>query len=625
MTHHIQPNLFMSLGAVPADTDSYRFSVWAPRVDAVEVQMISPQQQVVPLQKNERGYFTAVAGGIKAGSLYFYRLSNGLERPDPASRFQPDGVHGPSQIVDTRMFSWKPSDWQGLPLEDYIIYELHVGAYTPEGTFEAILAHLDEIKSLGVTAVEIMPVVQFPGGRNWGYDGVYPYAVQNTYGGPTGLQRLIDACHQKGMAVVLDVVYNHLGPEGNYLSDFGPYFTDRYRTPWGPAINFDGPGSDEVRRYFMENALYWIQQFRIDALRLDAIHGIVDPSAYPFLSELSEAVHNFAKNSGRKIHLIAESDLNDVRVLRGRELGGYGMDAQWNDDFHHSLHVLLTGEKTGYYKDFGKVSHLGKAFQEGFVYSGQYSAFREHRHGNSSLEIPAGRFVVCAQNHDQIGNRMLGERLAQLVSFESLKLAAGAILLSPFIPLLFMGEEYGETAPFPYFVSHSNPELIEAVRKGRHEEFASFEWSHEAPDPQGEPTFAAAKLNHSARLAEPHRTLQEFYRELIRLRNQCSPLNQLSKESCEAISFEEERVLSLRRWKGSAEAQLIFSFNSCQTSVTLPIRGGTWQKVLDSSDKRWRGPGSLTPPAQDSVGEITLMMPPTALVVLVQNPLRELS
>lgn len=577
------------------------------------------------MQKSERGYFKAVAGGVKAGSLYFYRLPNGLERPDPASRFQPDGVHRPSQILDTRMFSWKAGDWQGLPLENYIIYELHVGAYTPKGTFEAILAHLDEIKSLGVTAVEIMPVAQFPGGRNWGYDGVYPYAVQNTYGGPAGLQRLIDACHQNGMAVVLDVVYNHLGPEGNYLADFGPYFTDRYHTPWGPAINFDGPGSDEVRRYFIENALYWIREFRIDALRLDAIHGIVDTSAHPFLSELSEAVHRFAKSSGRKVHLIAESDLNDIRVLRCRELGGYGMEAQWNDDFHHSLHVLLTGEKTGYYKDFGNVSHLKKAFMEGFVYCGQYSAFRNRRHGNSSLEIPARQFVVCAQNHDQVGNRILGERLSQLVSFESLKLAAGAILLSPFIPLLFMGEEYGETAPFPYFISHLNPELIEAVRKGRYEEFASFAWSHEAPDPQDESTFASAKLNHRKRLTEPHRTLQEFYRELIRLRNQCSPLSQLSKESCEVISFKDERVLSLRRWKDAAEAQLIFNFNSCQTSVTLPIRGGTWQKALDSADKRWRGPGSLIPTVQDSAGQITLVMPPTALVALVQNPLRESS
>ncbi|MGH9431274.1 MAG: malto-oligosyltrehalose trehalohydrolase [Terriglobia bacterium] len=624
MTDHDRPSKLIGLGTAPAGEGGYQFNVWAPRIDRVEVRMIAPQRRIFRLEKREQGYHTAVIDGIAAGDCYVYRLAPGVERPDPASRFQPRGVHGPSQIIDAGAFSWDEDDWRGLRLEDYVIYELHVGTYTPEGTFEAIIPYLEEIRSLGVTALEIMPVAQFPGDRNWGYDGAYPFAVQNTYGGPTGLQRLVNACHRRGLAVVLDVVYNHLGPEGNYLEDFAPYFTDRYRTPWGAAINFDGPGSDEVRRYFMENALYWIKEFRIDSLRLDAIHGIFDFSAHPFLSELSEAVHAFARSSGRNINLIAESDLNNVRVLRGPEAGGYGLDAQWNDDFHHSLHVLLTGERAGYYQDFGRVEHLAKALTEGFVYSGQYSQFRKRRHGSSSREVGAGRFVVCNQNHDQTGNRMLGDRLATRVSFESLKLAAGAVILSPFIPLLFMGEEYGETAPFQYFISHSDQELIKAIQKRRREEFASRGWPNEAPDPQDESTFFASKLNPSLRLVEPHRTLQEFYRELIRLRSQHAPLSHLSKESCEVTTFEAEKVLGLRRWKGRAEAQLIFNFNAGDTTaVTLPLPRGIWQKALDSSEERWRGPGSLLPAAFDSEGQIRLRLPPTTFVVLFHNSIQE--
>jgi maltooligosyltrehalose trehalohydrolase len=359
-----------------------------------------------------------------------------------------------------------------------------VGTFTPEGTFEAIIPHLDELRELGITAVELMPVAQFPGTRNWGYDGVYPFAVQNSYGGPEGLKRLVNACHGRGIAVVLDVVYNHLGPEGNYLWDFGPYFTDRYKTPWGSAINFDGPHSDPVRRLFIENALYWVTEFRMDGLRIDAVHGILDFSAYPFLEELASAVHEKAERLNRRVYVIAESDLNDTRVIRSRELGGYGLDAQWNDDFHHALHTLLTEDQTGYYQDFGRLGDLVKAFREGFVCSGQYSSYRRRRHGNSSRDIPAGCFVVFAQNHDQVGNRMRGERLSQLVCRERMKLAAGVVFLSPFIPLLFMGEEYGETAPFPYFISHSDADLVEAVRRGRREEFAAFGWSQEPPDPQ---------------------------------------------------------------------------------------------------------------------------------------------
>jgi maltooligosyltrehalose trehalohydrolase len=334
-----------------------------------------------------------------------------------------------------------------------------VGAYTKKGTFESIIPHLDELKKLGITAIELMPVAQFPGTRNWGYDGVYPYAVQNSYGGPEGFKRLVNACHGRGLALVLDVVYNHLGPEGNYLWDFGPYFTDRYKALWGFSINFDGPHSDDVRHYFIQNALYWVTEFHVDALRVDAVHAILDFSAEPFLEELASAVHDEAKRLNRRVYLIAESALNDTRVIRSREFGGYGLDAQWNDDFHHALHTVLTGERMGYYRDFGRLQDLAKALLEGFVYSGEYSPYRRRRHGNSSRDIPAHRFVVFSQNHDQVGNRMRGERLSELVCFERTKLAAGVMTLSPFIPLLFMGEEYGETAPFQYFVSHSDPDL----------------------------------------------------------------------------------------------------------------------------------------------------------------------
>ncbi|MBU4448409.1 MAG: malto-oligosyltrehalose trehalohydrolase, partial [Proteobacteria bacterium] len=422
----------VSLGATYLGEGRSRFLVWAPLAEQVEVRLVSPREDIVPLQRGERGYFSAVVAGVEPGSHYFYRLNGQQDFPDPASRFQPQGVHGPSQVA-ARRFSWDDGHWSGLPLRDYVIYELHVGTFTPEGTFDAVIPYLDELKELGLTALELMPVAQFPGGRNWGYDGVYPFAVQNSYGGPLGLKRLVNACHQRGLAVVLDVVYNHLGPEGNYLANYGPYFTQRYRTPWGPALNFDGPDSDEVRRFFIDNALFWSSEYHIDALRLDALHAIVDLSPQPFVAELAATVRRARERWNRKFFLMAESDLNDVRLVRSPDLGGYGLDGHWNDDFHHALHTLLTGEQTGYYADFGRLEQLAKAWREGFIYSGEYSPYRRRRHGSSSRDIAAERLVVFAQNHDQIGNRLGGERLSQLISFEALKLAAGAMLLSPFL------------------------------------------------------------------------------------------------------------------------------------------------------------------------------------------------
>ena len=463
--------------------------LWAPYCRQVSLHILGANERIVDMKRDERGYHLAVVEPMEAETRYIYRLDSSRELPDPASRFQPEGVHGASQPVDTSGFEWADREWSGVDLDNAIFYELHVGTYTPSGTFEAVIDHLGDLCALGVTTLELMPVAQFPGARNWGYDGVFPFAPQNTYGGPEGLRRLVDAAHACGLAVALDVVYNHLGPEGNYLGEYGPYFTDRYRTPWGQAINYDGAGSDEVRRFCLENALYWLERYHLGALRLDAIHGIFDFSAIPFLAELKMNVAELSKRLGRRLDLIAESDLNDSRVIAPQQRGGYEIDAQWSDDFHHSLHTLLTKERTGYYRDFGRVWHLARTLKDGWCYSGQYSQFRQRRHGNLAEGSSSSQFVVCDQNHDQVGNRAAGERLSALVDFEALKLAAGVTLLSRFVPLLFIGEECGATAPFQYFISHLDPKLVEAVRRGRREEFESLGWQDLVPDPQDEATF----------------------------------------------------------------------------------------------------------------------------------------
>jgi len=611
-------NIKCGLGATYLGGGLSGFLVWAPLINQVEVHILSPEERIVSLEKVSRGYHYGVVHGVKPGTRYFYRLDGNIERPDPASKFQPEGVHGPSQVIDPH-FVWEELHWCGIPLSHYVLYELHVGTFTAQGTFDAIVPYLDELNDLGITAIELMPVAQFPGDRNWGYDGVYPFAVQNSYGSPEGLKRLIDACHQRGLAVTLDVVYNHLGPEGNYLHDFGPYFTDRYRTPWGAAINFDGPDSDEVRRFFIENALSWVTEFRVDALRLDAVHGIFDFSACHFLQELAAVVHEQAERLNRRIHVIAESDLNDVRLVRSPEQGGYGLDAQWNDDFHHALHTLLTGERTRYYEDFGRIQDLAKALAEGFVYSGAYSPARRRRHGNTSKNLAAHRFVVCAQNHDQVGNRLKGDRLSALVTFEGLKLAAAVVLLSPFIPLLFMGEEYGETAPFPYFVSHSDPDLIEVVRRGRREEFPCLHCSDEPPNPQQEATRQSASLDHSLRHQGKHRILYELYQELIKLRNETRAGAGLSKDRMEVVCLERESTLVVRRWGREAQVAAIFHFGDT-ASVNIPLPPGRWLKRLASGEARWNGPGPDLPTVLHSDGKVSVTLTKHAFLMVSLQP-----
>jgi maltooligosyltrehalose trehalohydrolase len=586
-----------------------RFKVWAPKPSSLSVKVAGDSKEI-SMTPEGNGYLTTFVKGLGPGVRYHYLLNGDQPRPDPVSRFQPEGVHAPSEVVDPNLFEWEDQGWRGIPLAEMIFYEIHTGTFTQEGTFEGIIPLLDYLKhDLGVTAIELMPVAQFPGERNWGYDGVYLYAPQNSYGGPYGLKRLVNTCHRKGLAILLDVVYNHLGPEGNYLSDYAPYFTDRYKTPWGPAINFDGPESDHVRRFIIDNALYWVTEYHMDGLRIDAIHGIFDFSAQHILYDIREAVHQQAKQLGRSIHVIAESDLNDVRVINPPKQGGYGLDAQWNDDFHHCLHTLLTGERNGYYQDFGELNQLVKAIREGFVYSGQYSSYRKRRHGSSSRHLSPVKFVVFSQNHDQVGNRAKGDRLSTPVSFETLKLAAGMVLLSPNIPLLFMGEEYGEEAPFQYFVSHSDQELIDAVRKGRKEEFSAFQWDGEIPDPQDVATFLRSKLNLDLRHQEKNNILLEFYRRLIQLRKEIPSLSCRDKKSIRIEVFEKEKGLLMKRDVGEDRTIVLFNFSDKPIQIETTIEHGTWQRIFASASEEWDAMGALPPESirsSDSKVSVTL-------------------
>jgi maltooligosyltrehalose trehalohydrolase len=592
------------LGASIVTDERCEFRVWAPNARRVELEL-DPQGRFEPMSPEGEGYFTTRASA-RAGTAYRFRLDGERERPDPASRLQSDGVHGPSRVVDLS-HDWQDSGFRGIPLWQYVIYELHVGTFSSKGTFAGVVPDLERLRTLGITAIEIMPVAQFPGARNWGYDGVFPFAVQHSYGGPRGLQQLVDACHRAGLAVILDVVYNHLGPEGNYLGEFGPYFTDKYKTPWGSALNFDDAHSEGVRRYFIENALQWVEDFHIDALRLDAVHAIIDHSATPFLEELATVVHRRAEELGRHVYLIAESDLNDPRVVRSSELGGYGLDAMWCDDFHHSAHALIMGEQTGYYADFGKVEHLAGAWRSGMSSAGELSAFRKRRHGRPGAQLKPAQGVVCVQNHDQVGNRLLGERSSALIGFEQQKLAAGLLCLAPFIPLLFMGEEYGEMAPFLYFVNHGDPALLEAVRLGRSLEFKSFGWQAEAADPGSLETFRRCVLDHELRSGGPHAALHAFHEELLRLRASLAPT-----EPDRTTSFEAARVLLVQR---DQRAWMAFCFAAEASAVTLPVAPGAYRRVLSSASSTWRGPGDSTPASVDSSGAVELTLAPHSFVV----------
>ncbi len=603
----------LTLGAIPRPGRRCSFTVWAPYARRVEVRLLRGERRV-PLGAAGDGVFSAVVDDVGDGDRYLFRLDGGRERPDPASRLQPDGVHGPSQVVVPPRRD--DHAWSGVPLADMVLYELHVGTFSASGSFGGVVEHLDRLVDLGITAVELMPVAAFPGSRNWGYDGVAPFAAHAAYGGPAGFARLVEACHRRGMAVVLDVVYNHLGPEGNYLHDFGPYFTDRYRTPWGDALNFDGEDSDRVRRFFLESAIFWVREMGVDGLRVDAVHAIVDTAPRTFTEELTAAVHDEARRLGRTVVVIAESAANDVRTIRSPGRGGWGFDAQWDDDFHHALHVLLTGERGGYYADYGSVGQLATAFEDGYAYTGEYSVYRRRRHGVPTDGVPAERFVVFAQNHDQVGNRATGDRLSTLVSPEALRLAAALVCLAPFVPLLFMGEEYGETAPFPYFVSHGDPDLVEAVRRGRRAEFAAFGWQGELPDPQDEATFDAARLDHHAWRSSPHRELWQLYRELLRLRRTVPALAELRREAVEARADEASRVLTVRRRSPAGDVVTAAHLGPGRCDVRLALTPGRWHRLADTAEERWLGPGSAVPEVVASSGDVVLELGSWQLVAL---------
>lgn len=602
----------MKLSANYDGNSDCQFTLWAPKVRQVDLKIITPTEQIIPMECDEKGYWKTHLK-IAPGSLYCYQLDSEQTRPDPASYSQPKGVHGPSEIIDHHRFNWTDHQWKNLPFTDFVIYELHVGTFTPEGTLTAIIPRLSQLKAVGITAIELMPLSQFPGDRNWGYDGVYPFAVQQSYGGVDGLKELVNACHQEGLAVILDVVYNHLGPEGNYTANFAPYFSHKYQTPWGNALNFDDAYSYGVRNFFIENALYWLRDYHIDGLRLDAIHGIYDQSAKHFLAELREKVDQLSQQCDRPFYLIAESDLNDGRILRPLEVGGYGMDAQWSDDFHHCLHTLLTGENQGYYQDFGRCDHLTQAFKQSFVYSGDYSPHRQRYHGGSVSDRPSSQFVVYAQNHDQIGNRMLGERLSNLVSFNALKLAAGTVILSPFIPLFFMGEEYGEETPFLYFISHTDSNLVEAVRQGRKEEFKSFQWQGEPPDPYALETFKQCQLQWHKRDEGKHKILLKFHQKLLRMRRTIPALKNCNQDHLSVKTWENERLICLHRWFPNSQVFCIMNFNQETITVTIEPPQGNWIKQLDSNDSEWLGKGSTLPESFHL--EQTLIIPESSLIV----------
>ena len=582
------------IGAIISADNICEFIVWAPFAKHVKVKIFSPDEQEVPLRKDEYGYWKTKVEGIKEGTLYYYKIDDKIERPDPASLSQPEGVHGLSEVVRLDDFNWTDENWPGLPLKDLIIYELHVGTFTEKRTFDGIVDKLPYLKDLGINAIEIMPVAQFPGLRNWGYDGVYPFAVQKSYGGIKGLQNLVNECHHQGIAIILDVVYNHMGPEGNYLSDFGPYFTGKYKTPWGKAINFDDAYSDEVRNYFIQNALMWLKDFHIDGLRLDAIHAIKDLGAHHFLKELSQEVNKLSDNLGIKKLLIGECDLNDSRYLDPYETGGYQLDGQWIDEFHHAVHALVTGEKKGYYEDFGDIDHLTRALRDTYVYNGRYSLHRKKTFGNDVSHTKTDQFVVFAQNHDQVGNRLKGDRLSHLVSFEALKLAAGTVFISPYVPLIFMGEEYAEDNPFLYFVSHTDPDLVEAVRKGRKREFKSFHLEGEMSDPQSEDTLKQSSLQWNYEDNKKQKTILKFYRTLIDLHKNHPGFESSDRESYKVWNDDLRNFIIIHRKSVTKSVIAFLNYSNEKIRKEVDFLEGDYIKILDSSDQDWLGPGSIS-------------------------------
>jgi len=520
------------------------FQVWAPRAQRVDLHL---NDRLFPMEATVNGWWRCSVEAAH-GARYGYSLDGGPIRPDPRSPSQPDGIDGLSEWVDHRTFRWSDNTWRGVPLVGSILYELHVGTFTAEGTFDAVIERLPHLVALGIDSVELLPLAEFSGNRGWGYDAADLYAPHHAYGGPDGLKRLVDACHGHGLGVILDVVYNHLGPAGNYLGEFGPYFSDRHQTNWGDAINFDGPGSDEVRRFVIDNALMWMRDYHVDGLRLDAVHAFVDDSACHVLEQLATETEALAAHVRRPLFLIAESDLNEPRFVRSRDGGGMGLDSAWADEWHHALHAAFTGERSGYYEDFGSLALVAKALRQAWVYDGTWSEHRQRHHGRAPTGLRGHQFVVCAQNHDQVGNRALGERSGALMSDGRLRITAALLLTSPFVPMLFQGEEWGASSPFQYFTDHRDPALGRAVSEGRRREFAHFGWDPEqVPDPQAEATFLRSKLNWNEIEQAPHAGLLTWHRQLIALRRSHASLTDPRLETIQVEVDDDRNCLTVAR------------------------------------------------------------------------------
>ena len=582
-------NNYPEVGAVLASENKCVFTVWAPICKKVEL-IIEGRTHM--MKRTDSGYWTISIENVEVGTLYNFRLDGEKTLPDPASRWQPKGVHGPSAVVD-HAYPWTDDSWSGIHLEEMIIYELHVGTFSKEGTFHGVIKKLDYLKELGINTIELMPISQFPGNRNWGYDGVYPFAVHHDYGGAIGLMELVNEAHSRGIAVLLDVVYNHQGPEGNYIGEYGPYFTEKYKTGWGKAINFDDAFCDGVRSYYWQNALMWLENFHIDGLRLDAVHAIWDFSAKHFIEVLSEKTREIEKASRRKKVLIAEFDLNNPRYISPLSKGGYGLDGQWVDEFHHAVHALVTGEVDGYYEDFGTIDHLIDSFKNSYVYTGQYSKHRKKHFGVLPEHNPYSQFVAFVQNHDQIGNRMLGDRISTQLSFEGLKLIAAALLLSPHVPLLFMGEEYGERNPFQYFVSHTDETLVGMVREGRKREFSYFGWQGEVPDPQNEETFNRCKLSWKQNDGE-HAILFSFYKFLIAFRKERIAMKGYERKSVNVVRIPGRDIIGIERTFQSDYLLIFFNFEKNVARFSYPDLGGL-KMLFDSSAPHWKSDRRETP------------------------------
>ena len=573
------------------------FYLWAPTANKLELEVAGRRYSMA---RRAGGWWAGEVNSAQPGMEYAFLVNEEGPFPDPRSPWQPQGVHGASKVVDHSTFKWTDNGFQATPLSSALVYELHVGTFTPEGTLDAAVGKLDYLAELGVTHVELMPVNAFPGSHGWGYDGVASFAVHEPYGGPDALKRFVDACHARGLAALLDVVYNHLGPSGNYLGKFGPYFNPCYHTPWGPALNFSGPSSDEVRRFFCDNALMWLREFHLDGLRLDAVHAMLDTSAKHFLEQLAEETAVLEAQTGRHLALIAESDLNDPRLLWPPERGGFGLHAQWSDDFHHALHTVLTGESKGYYEDYGRVADLAKALRNAFIYDGKYSPHRRRRHGRNHGGLSGHRFLGYLQNHDQVGNRAAGERISQLVDGERVKIGAALLLTSPFIPMLFMGEEWGASTPFLYFADHQEPDLANAVREGRRREFSAFGWAPaNIPDPQEPSTFESSKLDWSELKRAPHAGLLSWYRQLIELRRHEPALMDGRLDQVNVRYDESGRWLALER------GPLTVACNFSDSKQRVPLRPGGHRVLLSSVQ--------LTPP------EELALLPGPSVAVLKQT------